>query len=134
MVYLCLLINQIIFIIPARALLSPCLVLCTKTLSIFVIGINQHIINVNPDLIIHLAAQALVLEGYTDPVGTWETNLMGTVNLLSTCQQLEGKYACLIITTDKVYKNREWSFGYRENDQIYGTDHTVLVNLPLKLL
>ncbi len=75
-----------------------------------------------PEIVIHMAAQPLVREGYRDPVGTYETNVMGTVNVLE-CVHL---YSCvksfLNVTTDKVYENKEWVWGYRENDPLDGYD------------
>ena len=75
-----------------------------------------------PEIVIHMAAQPIVRTSYQDPVGTYETNVMGTVNVLE-CVRLN---ACvksfLNVTTDKVYENKEWEWGYRENEPLDGFD------------
>lgn len=75
-----------------------------------------------PQLVIHLAAQPLVRESYKDPVGTYETNVMGTVNLLECVRRTPSVRSVLNVTTDKVYENREWEYGYRECDPLDGYD------------
>jgi CDP-glucose 4,6-dehydratase len=75
-----------------------------------------------PEIVIHLAAQPIVLEGYKDPVGTYETNVMGTLNVLECIRQHEGVRSFLNVTTDKVYRNNEWVWGYRESDVLDGFD------------
>ena len=75
-----------------------------------------------PQIIIHLAAQPLVIEGYRDPLGTWSTNVIGSLNLLESCKQLPGRCAIVMVTTDKVYQNNEWLYGYRECDRLGGYD------------
>lgn len=75
-----------------------------------------------PELVIHLAAQPLVRESYKDPVGTYETNVMGTVNLLECVRNTPSVRSVLNVTTDKVYENREWEYGYRECDPLDGYD------------
>lgn len=75
-----------------------------------------------PDIVFHLAAQALVRRGYREPVETWATNVMGTVHVLEALRALSRPCAAVLITTDKVYENREWEFGYRETDQLGGYD------------
>ena len=75
-----------------------------------------------PQVVFHLAAQPLVRRSYQDPLGTWSTNLMGSLNLLESLRQLEHKCAVVMITTDKVYENQEWSYGYREVDRLGGHD------------
>jgi len=77
---------------------------------------------VSPDVIVHLAAQPLVRESYKDPVGTFDTNVLGTLNLLEATRGLEGLKATLIITTDKVYKNHNHLRGYTETDELGGDD------------
>ncbi|MBO6133125.1 MAG: CDP-glucose 4,6-dehydratase, partial [Lachnospiraceae bacterium] len=72
--------------------------------------------------VIHMAAQPLVLEGYKDPVGTFSTNVMGTVNLLECVRVTDSVRSVLNVTTDKVYKNREWCWGYREDEELFGRD------------
>ena len=75
-----------------------------------------------PEIVIHMAAQPIVRESYRDPRGTYETNVMGTVNLLE-CVRLSGTVRSVLnVTTDKVYLNREWPWGYRENEMLDGFD------------
>ena len=75
-----------------------------------------------PEVVFHLAAQPLVLDSYSRPVYTFETNVLGTVNLLECVRQSKSVRSVVIITTDKVYKNNEWVFGYREIDELGGSD------------
>ncbi len=76
----------------------------------------------NPEIVLHLAAQPIVRESYRDPVGTYETNVMGTVHLLECVRQSAGVKSVLNVTTDKVYQNKEWVWGYRENEPLDGFD------------
>jgi CDP-glucose 4,6-dehydratase len=75
-----------------------------------------------PEIVIHMAAQALVRESYLDPVETYSTNVMGTVNLLEAVRQTPGVKAVVVVTTDKCYENKEWAWGYRENEPMGGHD------------
>lgn len=75
-----------------------------------------------PSIVIHMAAQALVRESYQDPVGTFATNVMGTLNLLESLRQAESVAASLIITTDKCYRNEETGQAFRETDPLGGDD------------
>jgi CDP-glucose 4,6-dehydratase len=75
-----------------------------------------------PEVVLHLAAQPLVLESYRDPVGTYATNVMGTVHLLEAVRQCPGVQAVVNVTTDKCYENREWVWGYRESEPMGGYD------------
>ncbi len=75
-----------------------------------------------PDIVFHLAAQPLVRDSYLNPVYTYETNVMGTVNLLECVRQYGETRSVIIVTTDKVYQNNEWDWGYRENDRLCGFD------------
>lgn len=77
---------------------------------------------VNPEVVIHLAAQALVRESYKNPIDTFETNVIGTLNVLKASQQISDLKAQLIITTDKVYKNISKTAGYLETDALGGQD------------
>ena len=77
---------------------------------------------VDPDVLIHLAAQPLVRYSFANPVDTYETNVMGTVNVLEAARNLKKLKAILIITSDKCYENNEWDWSYRENDPIGGAD------------
>ena len=85
-------------------------------------NLKKKIIEINPEIVFHLAAQPLVIESYQNPILTWETNVIGTINVLNALRNLDSKCAALCITTDKVYLNREWIFGYRENDALGGYD------------
>lgn len=76
----------------------------------------------NPEIIIHMAAQSLVRESYRAPVNTYATNVMGTVNVLEVARTLDNLKVILNITTDKVYENKEWVWGYRENEALGGLD------------
>ena len=75
-----------------------------------------------PEIVFHLAAQPLVRRSYRDPLQTWSTNVMGTANLLEACRQTPSVRAILVVTSDKCYENREWSWGYRETDRLGGHD------------
>ena len=84
--------------------------------------LSRSIATIDPEIVIHLAAQPLVRESYKNPIETFETNVLGTLNVLDATRQLSGLRASLIITTDKVYKNRNQFFGYRESDELGGDD------------
>jgi len=75
-----------------------------------------------PDLIFHLAAQSLVINGYKDPINTFSTNIMGTANLLESCALNKNLSGVVVVTSDKCYENNEWIWGYRENDRLGGRD------------
>lgn len=75
-----------------------------------------------PEIIFHLAAQPIVRESYINPLYTYETNVMGTVNILECARNTSEVKSILNITTDKVYKNNEWCWGYREDDPLDGFD------------
>ena len=75
-----------------------------------------------PKIVFHLAAQPIVRKGYADPLETYGTNVMGTANVLECVRQTPSVKSAVIITTDKVYRNNEWSWGYRENDVLDGFD------------
>lgn len=75
-----------------------------------------------PDIVIHMAAQALVRYSYEQPVETYEVNVMGTVNLLEAVRSCKSVRAVLVVTSDKCYENREWVWGYRENEPMGGHD------------
>ncbi len=77
---------------------------------------------VNPEIVFHLAAQPLVRESYNNPKVTYDTNVGGTVNLLECCRQTDSVKVIVNITTDKCYENKEWVWGYRENDRLGGYD------------
>lgn len=75
-----------------------------------------------PEIVIHLAAQPIVRDSYKDPVYTYETNVMGTVNILECIRNTTSVKSFLNVTTDKVYLNKEWVWGYRENEELDGFD------------
>ncbi len=77
---------------------------------------------VKPEIVIHLAAQPIVRDSYKNPVYTYETNVMGTVNICECVRIHECVRSFLNVTTDKVYENKEWEWGYRENDPLDGFD------------
>ena len=79
---------------------------------------TQH----RPEIVIHMAAQPLVRHSYIEPVETYSTNVMGTVHLLESVRNTPGVRAVVNITTDKCYENREWAWGYRENEPMGGYD------------
>lgn len=76
----------------------------------------------NPDILIHMAAQPLVRLSYSQPVETYATNVMGTVHVLESARQCSNLKAIVSVTTDKVYENQEWLWGYRENEPMGGYD------------
>ncbi len=75
-----------------------------------------------PEVVLHLAAQPLVRRSYHDPLGTWATNVNGSLHLLQALRPLQHACAVVMVTTDKVYANREWAYGYREPDRLGGHD------------
>jgi CDP-glucose 4,6-dehydratase len=97
--------------------------------------INHHICNIKnkkrvqelfeqiqPQIVFHLAAQALVKQSFDDPVDTFETNVMGTVHILEAIRHTSSVETAVMITSDKCYKNVEWEYGYRESDELGGLD------------
>lgn len=86
----------------------------------------NHLMNVfskvQPEIVFHLAAQPIVRESYKNPVNTYETNVMGTVNIMECIRQTLSVKSVVNITTDKVYKNMEWERGYKEEDELNGFD------------
>ncbi len=84
--------------------------------------LKQTIDGVQPEIVFHLAAQPLVRHSYIEPAATFETNVMGTVNLLEAMRAAPSVKAAVIVTSDKCYQNREWAWGYREDDMLGGHD------------
>lgn len=84
--------------------------------------LKEHMISFNPDIVIHMAAQPLVRLSYTEPIETYSTNVMGTVNVLQAARSCENLKAIVSVTTDKCYENKEWEWGYRENEPMGGHD------------
>lgn len=85
-------------------------------------AVHQVIEETQPDILFHFAAQPLVRESYRIPVDTFDTNIMGTVNMLEAMRMLTKPCSGVMITTDKVYENMEWEFHYKENDRLGGFD------------
>lgn len=81
-----------------------------------IFGIHQ------PEIVVHMAAQPIVRDSYKDPVGTYSTNVMGTVNICEAVRKTPSVHSFLNVTTDKVYENKEWEWGYRENEPLDGYD------------
>lgn len=84
--------------------------------------LQKSIRDARPEVVIHMAAQPLVRDSYTNPVETYEVNVMGTVNVLEAVRNTEGVKALINVTTDKCYENKEWLWGYRENERFGGYD------------
>lgn len=78
--------------------------------------------DIRPEIVIHMAAQPIVRESYKNPVYTYDVNVMGTVNVLECIRFTDSVKSFINVTTDKVYKNREWEWGYRENEELNGYD------------
>jgi len=84
--------------------------------------LQEVVKKVQPEIVIHMAAQPLVRESYKIPVETYSINVMGTVHLLEACRNTKSVKAIVNVTTDKCYENREWHWGYRENEPMGGYD------------
>ena len=84
--------------------------------------INEIFKKEKPEVVFHLAAQPLVLDSFTDPVKTYETNIMGTINILDAIRTSDSNITSIFITSDKCYANKEWVWGYRETDPMGGYD------------
>lgn len=84
--------------------------------------LHQVVVDHQPEIIIHFAAQSVVHTSYVDPVSTYETNVMGTVNLLEAVRQVDTVRVVVNVTSDKCYENKEWVWGYREVDPLGGYD------------
>jgi len=84
--------------------------------------LEKTVMSIQPDFVFHLAAQALVSESYENPLDTWQTNVLGTINVLESLKKLKKKSVAVMITSDKCYENVEWVWGYRENDNLGGND------------
>jgi CDP-glucose 4,6-dehydratase len=85
-------------------------------------ALTEIVASTKPDFVFHLAAQALVRKSYENPIETWQTNLIGTLNVLESLRTLNNPCSAIIITSDKCYENVEWIWGYRENDSMGGID------------
>ncbi len=85
-------------------------------------SLKQAMTESNPEIVIHMAAQPIVLESYSNPVYTYDVNVMGTVNILESLRSCKNVKSFLNVTTDKVYLNNEWHWPYRENETLCGSD------------
>jgi CDP-glucose 4,6-dehydratase len=85
-------------------------------------SIKKAITNAEPDFIFHLAAQPIVSVSYDEPIDTWTTNVLGTINVLESLRAINRSCFAVFITSDKCYDNVEWEWGYRENDILGGPD------------
>lgn len=86
------------------------------------VPLREHIDEIQAEIVFHLAAQPLVRASYRDPVGTFSSNVMGSINLLESLRFQDALKAVVMITTDKVYRNEEWCWAYRETDSLGGHD------------
>ena len=85
-------------------------------------AVSDQVQAARPHIVLHLAAQALVRAGYADPLNTYATNVMGTAHVLDALRGQPDVRAVVVVTTDKVYRNREWAYPYREDDPLGGHD------------
>lgn len=85
-------------------------------------SLKRCVASARPEVVIHLAAQSLVLASYEDPVGTYTTNILGTVNVLEAVRGADTVRSVVVVTSDKCYENHEWVWGYRESDPMGGRD------------
>jgi CDP-glucose 4,6-dehydratase len=86
------------------------------------VTVQKAMSSAQPDIVIHMAAQPLVRLSYAEPVETYATNVMGTVHVLEAARQVKSVKSIVVVTTDKCYDNKEWAWGYRENDRLGGHD------------
>jgi CDP-glucose 4,6-dehydratase len=86
------------------------------------VGLQKGMSEAKPDIVIHMAAQPLVRYSYVNPVETYATNVMGTVHVLESTRAIDSVRATVVVTTDKCYENKEWVWGYRENEPMGGYD------------
>jgi CDP-glucose 4,6-dehydratase len=84
--------------------------------------LTESMVSFSPDILIHMAAQPLVRLSYQEPVNTYTTNVIGTVNVLEAARKCSNLKAIVSVTTDKCYENKEWEWGYRENEPMGGHD------------
>jgi CDP-glucose 4,6-dehydratase len=84
--------------------------------------VEDAIMDARPDFVFHLAAQSLVRQSYEDPIGTWQTNVMGSINILESLRNLNNPCTVIMVTSDKCYKNIEQTKGYIETDELGGFD------------
>ncbi len=84
--------------------------------------VAQVVARARPDVVLHMAAQPIVRVGFEDPVGTYATNVLGTAHVLDAVRRSPSARVVVVVTTDKVYENREWEWGYREDESLGGFD------------
>lgn len=84
--------------------------------------LKSAVTKTKPEIVFHMAAQSLVSNSYSDPVETYSTNVMGTVNLLEALRSSPSVRAIVVVTSDKCYEDKNWEWGYRENDRLGGFD------------
>jgi CDP-glucose 4,6-dehydratase len=84
--------------------------------------VHRTMTDFQPEIVVHMAAQALVRHSYLDPLETYSTNVIGTANVLESARKVSSVRAIVNVTTDKCYQNREWEWGYRENERMGGSD------------
>ncbi len=84
--------------------------------------LEKNLLKFNPDIIFHLAAQPLVLDSYKNPKTTFQTNIMGTINLLNSCRKLRKLKSIIIVSSDKCYENNERNYNFKEIDKLGGDD------------
>jgi len=85
-------------------------------------SVANAVANTDPDIVLHLAAQSLVRDAYLQPLETFDTNVLGTANLLAALQNSDRTKAIVVVTSDKCYENQEWPWGYREVEPMGGID------------
>ena len=85
-------------------------------------ALADALLRADPEVVLHLAAQPLVRLSYTDPISTYATNVMGTVHLLEACKRAPSLGSVVVVTSDKCYENKEWIWGYREDEPMGGHD------------
>ncbi|HYG52285.1 MAG TPA: GDP-mannose 4,6-dehydratase, partial [Flavobacteriales bacterium] len=86
------------------------------------IHLEKIFFDFKPEIVIHMAAQPLVRYSYANPIETYQTNVMGTLHVLETIRKVGSVKAAVLVTTDKCYENKEWCWGYRENEPMGGHD------------
>lgn len=86
------------------------------------LALNEALLQAKPEVVFHLAAQPLVRSSYQDPLGTWSTNVQGSLQVLECLRSIKHPCSIVMVTTDKVYSNKGWEWGYREDDQLGGHD------------
>ena len=96
--------------------------------------LKQVVQQAQPEVVLHLGALPLVRRSYLDPLGTWATNVQGSLHMLEALKNLDHHCAVVMVTTDKVYANREWHYGYREDDRLGGQDTYIASKPAVELL